>query len=171
MRNVLKAIVILSRGTVAAYRWLATLMFGAQCAVMLLQIFMRRVANRPFVWAEDLVVLLFVWITYLGAAVLYDRGTLITVDLFVMWLPKGVRNFASLLVDILVFAFSVYVCVLASQFLGRQVRLGHKLGGALGLPSWSMTMALVASIAAMSLSSLLRILTRIGKKVLPDTLE
>jgi TRAP-type C4-dicarboxylate transport system permease small subunit len=162
MKHFLRAIDTSNRLVIMGFRWLATALFGTQCSVMLLQIFMRRIVNRPFVWAEDLVVLLFVWITYLGAAVLFDKGTLITVDLFVMLLPKKLRVAASFLVDILIAGFAVYVCVLASQFLGRQVRLGHKLGGALGLPSWSMTAALVLSIAAMSLSSLHRILNRFG---------
>lgn len=148
-------------GVVSLYKWIATVIFGTQCVVMLLQIFMRRVVNRPFVWAEDLVVLLFVWVTYLGAAVLYSNGKLITVDLFVMALPKMAKTAASVLVDLLIAVFSIYVLLVATQFLGKQIMLGHKLGGALGLPSWTMTLAIVASIALMVLSSFTRVLTRV----------
>ena len=149
------------RGVTALFKWIATVIFGTQCVVMLLQIFMRRIVNRPFVWAEDLVVLLFVWLTYLGAAVLYSNGKLITVDLFVMALPKKAKALTSALVDILVAVFSLYIFIQAMQFLGRQIQLGHKLGGALGLPSWTMTTALVASIASMIISSFVFILNRI----------
>lgn len=143
------------------FKWIATAIFGTQCVVMLLQIFMRRIVNRPFVWAEDLVVLLFVWLTYLGAAILYSNGKLITVDLFVMALPKKAKIVTSALVDILVAVFSLYVFIQATQFLSRQIQLGHKLGGALGLPSWTMTAALVASISSMIISSFVFILNRI----------
>lgn len=161
MRRFVSIVNAVKRNVIALCKWVATAIFGTQCIVMLLQIFMRRVVNRPFVWAEDLVVLLFVWLTYLGAAVLYGNGTLITVDLFVMALPKKIRAVASVLVDLIVAASSVYVLVQVMQFLDRQVRLGHKLGGALGLPSWTMTAALAISIASMVLSSLAFILDRI----------
>lgn len=160
MRRFVRMINNVKRSMTTLYKWIATAIFGTQCVVMLLQIFMRRIVNRPFVWAEDLVVLLFVWLTYLGAAILYSNGTLIAVDLFVMALPKKTRAVASLLVDFIMAAFSVYVLVQVMQFLDRQVRLGHKLGGALGLPSWTMTAALAFSIASMVLSSLTFILNR-----------
>jgi len=151
----------LKRSITALFTWVATAIFGAQCVVMLLQIFMRRIINRPFVWAEDLVVLLFVWLTYLGAAILYSKGKLITVDLFVMALPKKVRAVTAVLVDAFVAVFSIYVFIQVLQFFSRQVQLGHKLGGALGLPSWTMTAALIASIASMGISSFVSILNRI----------
>ena len=108
-------------------------------------------------------VLLFVWVTYLGAAVLYSNGKLITVDLFVMTLPNRAKAAASAAVDILIAVVSIYILIVSSQFLDKQIMLGHKLGGALGLPSWTMTLALVASISSMVLSSFAKILNRLSK--------
>ena len=147
---------------ITLFTWIATVIFGTQCVVMLLQIFMRRVINRPFVWAEDLIVLLFVWLTYLGAAILYGKRKLITVDLFVMAMPKKFKRALSIFVDILIAVFSVYVLLQATKFFGNQVRLGHKLGGALGVPSWAMTAALIVSIASMVFSSVTIALTKLS---------
>ncbi len=143
------------------YRGAGTAMFGTLILVMLVQIFMRRVVNRPFVWAEDLNVLLFVWISYLGAAVLFGDGALIAVDMVVKALPKRIALAVGTLVDLGLFSASVYVLDLGIRFMSRQMRLGHKLGGALGLPSWALTVALVASLASMAVSSLVFVLRRV----------
>jgi len=165
MKRLLTLLVSLHDAMITLFKWIATVIFGTQCVVMLLQIFMRRVVNRPFVWAEDLVVLLFVWLTYLGAAVLYGKGKLITVDLFVMAMPKKLKLVLSLFADILIAVFSVYVLLQATKFFGNQVRLGHKLGGALGVPSWAMTAALIVSIASMVFSSITIALTKLSGHV------
>ncbi|WP_373089282.1 TRAP transporter small permease, partial [Sneathiella sp.] len=58
----------------------------------LVQIFMRRVLQSPLEWPEDLAVFLFIWITFLGAAVLFDKKILISVDTVVTLLPDRAQQ-------------------------------------------------------------------------------
>jgi len=139
---------------VKVYGILGTVFFALLTVVMLTQIFMRRVVNRPFVWAEDLNVLLFVWITFMGAAVLFSRKQLISVDMLFTRLPRRTAHIVELVFDVVLLFSSSYGLKLSIDFLKRQIALGHKLGGGLGLPSWAMTAALVASMASILLSSL-----------------
>jgi len=45
--------------------WVGIVLFGLTGIIMASQIFMRRILNLPFIWAEDLTVFLFVWMTFL----------------------------------------------------------------------------------------------------------
>jgi TRAP-type C4-dicarboxylate transport system permease small subunit len=67
---------------VKAVTIIATTSLSVTCIVTLLQVFLRRVFNSPIVWAEDLAVFIFIWITFLGAAILFQKKALISVDSF-----------------------------------------------------------------------------------------
>ena len=69
------------------------------CIIMLLQVFLRRVFNSPIVWAEDLAVFIFIWITFLGAAILFQKKAMISVDSFVMLFSEKVRLIIELIVE------------------------------------------------------------------------
>lgn len=122
-------------------------------AVIILQILVRRALNRPFMWAEDLNVFLFVWLTFLGAAVLFSRRQLITVDVIATQTSPRVMRLLDSVVDLIMSVASLYLTRLSLGFLNRQMVLGHKLGGALGIPSWTLTMSLVIGVVMMMLSS------------------
>lgn len=126
---------------------IATSSITVTFVVMLVQVFLRRVFNRPIIWAEDLSVFLFIWITFLGAAILFQKKTLSSVNSLVMIFPMTVRTIISAFVDLIVFVASIYLLKLAIDFMKRQQLLGHKLGGALGIPIWIVTLAVISSFA------------------------
>ena len=78
----------------SAWRLIA-LVLGIIVIIMLLAIWSRYVMQAPFGWTEQLSRMLFVWITFLGAAVLYRRNGHIAIDFFQTLLPpaaaRGVR--------------------------------------------------------------------------------
>jgi TRAP-type transport system small permease protein len=57
-----------------------------------LQVFTRYVINAPLPWTEELAKMLFVWITFLGSAVIAKRGTHISIDFVTTLLPAGARR-------------------------------------------------------------------------------
>lgn len=133
--------------------WVAVLMFAATGGVMAVQIFVRRVLNMPFVWAEDLTVFLFVWTTFLGAAVLYDRKAILSIDSLVSYLTPRAQKWLGVVVDLVLFVSLFYLTRLAYEFFSVQKGLGHKLGGATGIPSYVMTLSVMVAMATMFIST------------------
>lgn len=133
---------------------IATFLFGVTGIVMAAQIFMRKVLNRPFVWAEDLVVFLFVWTTFLGAAVLYDRKALLSIDTLVGRLTPVARKRLAVVVDLLLLVSLFHLTRVAYDFASVQKELGHRLGGATGIPSFVLTLSVMLGMATMFLSTM-----------------
>jgi TRAP-type transport system small permease protein len=57
-----------------------------------LQVFTRYVLNAPLSWTEELARMLFIWITFLGAAVIAKRGGHVSIDFLALLLPPGARR-------------------------------------------------------------------------------
>lgn len=127
----------------------------------LLQIFMRKVLHSPLVWAEDLAVFLFIWITFLGAAVLFDRKLLISIDAVVTLLPPQLQRACHAISSVIIVISMGYLLHLSWEFMLRQQTLGHNLGGALRVPSWVVMIPVIIAVAGMIVSSLASVLSRI----------
>ncbi len=138
---------------VAVELWVAVVLFGLTGIVIAVEIVARRVFGLPFVWAEDLTVFLFVWTAFLGAAVLYDRREALSIDTLTSRLTPRVQAHLGIVVDVLLFVSLLYLARLSYDFFAVQKSLGHKLGGATGLPSYAMTLAVLTSVATMFVST------------------
>lgn len=68
------------------------LLLGALVVTTSLQVFTRYVINAPFTWTEELAKMLFVWITFLGAAVIAKRSAHIAIDFVTRLVPPGPRR-------------------------------------------------------------------------------
>jgi len=67
--------------------WIAAVMVVALAAVVFLQVFNRFVLKTPLAWSEDLAMLLFQWVTFLGAAIGVKRMRHFGIELLVKQLP------------------------------------------------------------------------------------
>lgn len=137
----------------------ATVLFTLTAVVMATQIVARMAFGLPIVWAEDSTVFMFVWTTFLGAAVLYDRKEALAIDALTSRFAPGAQRRLAFVVDALLLAALVYFCKLTWDFIAIQRAMGHKLGGATGLPSWLMTLSVMVgfvSMAASTMASLLK---------------
>ncbi len=57
------------------------IMFFVMFAVSFLQVFFRYIMNDSLIWSEELARYLFVWISFLGGAVVMERGSHIRIDI------------------------------------------------------------------------------------------
>jgi TRAP-type C4-dicarboxylate transport system permease small subunit len=71
-----------------------------------LQVFTRYVINAPFTWTEELAKMLFIWITFLGSAIIAKRDAHISIDFVTRLLPAGPRRL------MLIFGQTISVAVL-----------------------------------------------------------
>jgi len=74
----------------------------ALAIVVFLQVFNRFVLKTPLAWSEDLAMLLFQWISFLGAAIGVKRMRHFGIELVVKKLPERIRHKIELLVPVII---------------------------------------------------------------------
>ena len=82
--------------------WASMVLVVALAVVVFLQVFNRFVLKAPLAWSEDLAMLLFQWIVFLGAALGVRRLRHFGIDLVVKKLPARMHRTIALLVPLIV---------------------------------------------------------------------
>jgi TRAP-type C4-dicarboxylate transport system permease small subunit len=80
--------------------WVCAALVVALSVVVFLQVFNRFVLQTPLAWSEDLAMLLFQWVAFLGAAVGVKRWRHFGIELVVRALPERTRARVDLVVPI-----------------------------------------------------------------------
>ena len=120
-------------------RWLLTAMVLAMTLLILGQVFWRYVLEAPFVWSEELSLLLMTWITFLGGALLLMRNEHLGIDIFVDRMPPLASKLSLLLGRGLVLIFCLCLTygawILIEKTLhsitpGLQISVAWQYGGA-----------------------------------------
>ncbi|MCT1901905.1 TRAP transporter small permease [Oceanobacillus sojae] len=76
---------------------------------MFVQIIFRYFFQSPFMWAEEIARLLFVWIVYLGVPVAIKRHANIAVDYFIQYLPEQFNKRLKVVLYIIAAVFSLII--------------------------------------------------------------
>lgn len=79
----------------------AAILVVTLAVVVFLQVFNRYVLKTPLAWSEDLAMLLFQWVAFLGAAIGVKRMRHFGIELVVKLLPEKIRHRIELLVPII----------------------------------------------------------------------
>jgi len=74
------------------FRVLIGIAFSLIVVLTIAQVFFRFVLDSPLVWSEELVRILVIWITFIGAGVVCWDGTHLNVDVMFVRLPAGARR-------------------------------------------------------------------------------
>lgn len=80
--------------------WIAAILVVALAVVVFVQVFNRYVLKTPLAWSEDLAMLLFQWVAFLGAAIGVKRMRHFGIELVVKQMPERIRHRIELLVPI-----------------------------------------------------------------------
>jgi TRAP-type C4-dicarboxylate transport system permease small subunit len=91
--------------------WACAVLVAALAAVVFLQVFNRFVLKTPLAWSEDLAMLLFQWVAFLGAAVGVKRMRHFGIELVVKALPDRVRHRVELVVPLIMGIVAVTMIV------------------------------------------------------------
>src|SRR5215212_12011313 len=79
---------------------------GAIVVITLAAVWWRYVINAPLAWPEQVSRILFVWITFVGAAVLYRERLHVAIDMFMAPLPRAARRAVGWAIELLILAFN-----------------------------------------------------------------
>lgn len=92
-------------------------LFGLTVVLMLVQISSRYLFNFSFVWAEEFIRLLFLWMVYLGIAVGFYEGSHIAITMLFDRLQKKNRRRLAIFTDLANALFLATTLVLGAQIL------------------------------------------------------
>ena len=87
------------------------LLIGAIVLITLAAVWWRYVIEDPLSWTEQLSRILFVWVTFLGAAVLYREKNHITIDMFLGMMPPPLKALMVWLIELAMLLFIVVLFV------------------------------------------------------------
>jgi len=85
--------------------------------------------------------------------VLYHRREAMSIDTLTSRLSERTQARLVVVVDVVLFVALLYLARLSYDFFSVQRNLGHKLGGATGLPSYAMTLAVLTGMTTMLVST------------------
>ena len=82
--------------------WIAAVMMVALAIVVFIQVFNRFVLKAPLAWSEDLAMLLFQWVAFLGAAIGVKRMRHFGIELVVKKLPAAIHRRVERIVPVMI---------------------------------------------------------------------
>ena len=95
---------------------------GAMLIMISVLVFLSAIARTvgmPINWAQDISLLAFAWLTFIGADIVAKTGNLIRIDMLEKHFPKGLRKVMTLVFDVAIVLFLliliVYGFLLVSQ--------------------------------------------------------
>jgi TRAP-type C4-dicarboxylate transport system permease small subunit len=84
---------------------------GAIVVITLAAVWWRYVINAPLAWPEQVSLIMFVWVTFIGAAVLYRERLHVAIDMFVAVLPQAGRRIFGWAVELAILAFNIILLI------------------------------------------------------------
>ena len=131
---------------------------GAMLIMISVLVFLSAIARTvgmPINWAQDISLLAFAWLTFIGADIVAKTGNLIRIDMLEKWLPKTIRKGLALIFDVAMILFLliliVYGFLLVSQSWYRTFQ--------------TMKLSYAWCTLAVPVGSMLLIFTMIGKMI------
>ena len=138
------------------------LALGVMILVAFLEVIRRYLLGKSFLWAEDLIKYLIVYVAFIGGAAAYRDNNLASLDLLTRLFPKRVQLYIEILVNIIITAlvffliYYSYKCVIAPS-ISRSVGIGLKI------PLWIPYSSMPVGFVAMAIFSLEKFIEMFGR--------
>jgi TRAP-type transport system small permease protein len=132
--------------------------------INMIQIFFRYVLNNAFVWVHPLTILLFIWMTFLGAFVVYHQKKDIVVRFLVDRLPGISRQVVQLVSYLLVTLLLGIILVQAPALIRQQSSIMQIIP----LPRYVQVIPLLIGVAGIFIDSIMDFISatkNFGKEV------
>ncbi|MFP4144091.1 MAG: TRAP transporter small permease [Phycisphaeraceae bacterium] len=140
------AVLAVRRALLGGLKWVVIVLMALLVIDVLWQVFTRYVAWRS-TWTQSLAEYLLVWVSLLGACVVYAERGHLGVDYFVSKLPSLAQQVIEVLINLVVGAFSIFVLIIGgSALVGQQWgQRAPELHGVIGLTMGMVYLALPIS--------------------------
>lgn len=135
----------------------STLAVALMIVLNIIQVFFRYVLNAAFVWVFPVTMLLFIWMTFLGAFVVYRRKKDIVVSFIVNLFPTSGRKILVLTTNILIFLVLLLILFEAPKLIGHQTSIMQVVP----LPRYFQAIPLFIGLTGILLEYLMQTITSI----------
>jgi len=111
-------------------------LLAAMALIAFVNVINRYVFKQSLAFTEEVTVNLFVWITLLGIAIAFRRGTNLKMTNLYDSFPAGLKrvsNIASAAIGLILFAFLIYN---SGKEIWKNITFYHTTSEALGIPTW-----------------------------------
>lgn len=142
----------LARAIGGTLKALSAAFLASYFVLVLLQVFFRYVLNESLFWAEELVRGLLVWGVMVSSALVAGSRGHIRVEVLELMLPPRGKRVVMWIADALTISFSILLFWAAVELMSRTWMQQSPL---LGIPKWSVYMALAAGAGIEALLTLL----------------
>ena len=145
---------------------IAVYMLGAIVLIMGTQVVMRYVFHNPLTWAQELSILMMIYMSFFAADMVYRRKAHIGIDFFINLFPPRVRKLLNLLVYILILIF--LAVVFRASLTALRLQAGHDFAGVLPLSKSFWILPVSLTFPSMVISTLLFLVQAAsGKRIRP----
>lgn len=107
----MKVLTAIKNGIDRVLRIVCVALFALLVLVVTWQVFTRQVLRSSSEWSSVLSQYLFIWLALLGAALVFGERGHIAIDIVVMRLPRLGQRIMSIVIQLIVIAFSAYILV------------------------------------------------------------
>ncbi len=88
---------------------IAACLIISMVAIMILEVIMRYIFNNSIIWVQEFVILLFIWITMLGASAASMSKGHITITTFSQFISGKWKNILEILISLIIFGVLIYL--------------------------------------------------------------
>jgi TRAP-type C4-dicarboxylate transport system permease small subunit len=88
---------------------IAACMIISMVAIMVLEVVMRYIFNNSIIWVQEFAILLFIWITMLGASASSMSRGHITITTFSQFISGRWKNILEILISLIIFGVLIYL--------------------------------------------------------------
>ena len=131
---------------------LAGIAFIILVAVTFGGVIFRYLLSSPIMWAEEVQLWCFLWITFLGAGAAFRYGSHVAVEIVFDLLPKPAQKVLTLVNYIIVMGILIYLLFLGADLLARMTKI-HKTTAILRVPMWFINAIIPVGCVTMMIST------------------
>ncbi|MBU3827342.1 MAG: TRAP transporter small permease [Candidatus Anaerobiospirillum merdipullorum] len=114
---------------------LAGIAFTVLVAVTFGGVIFRYLLSSPIMWAEEVQLWCFLWITFLGAGAAFRYGSHVAVEIVFDIMPPAVQKVVTIINYVIVMGILVYLLFLGADLLSLMLKI-HKTTAILRVPMW-----------------------------------
>lgn len=111
-----KALQTLNKGIAKVYEIICTTLLGLMCALAVFEVVRRYIFGVCFMWSDEALRYMSVWITFFGGALVFRAGDMTVFDLFLNKMSPKLRKIADIFVLALSFVFIIFIFYKATTY-------------------------------------------------------
>lgn len=119
----------------------------------------RYIVNSPIMWSEEIQILCFMWISFLGAGAAFRYGAHVSIEFLVDLLPHKIRRLVEFLIGLLVTLLLVYITYLSIVYIEQSILL-DKVSTILKIPDYIFCSSLLVGLIFMIIGNIVTVINK-----------